>query len=303
MPGFFQQFLNQVGSGYREADKRLGGWLPGGGTAAPPVRVFQSATPVAGRLAGKIRDAAIIPVIDKGIQSNILPTKEAMFARYLTGTSKPLTVFPEPLLNKISNAYDQAVIEQTRNDVDKIFKQSPSFLQYKNTQTEVDNLSKELRERAEMYGREPSFKEQERITQYEQKLDKLRQSLNLPDYNLPHDRIPRTTLGDKERLEIVKQHNLIKPGNVVFGTVAAYSKVPEEIQLSLGRFNIKNNTINDRYDFDYLEKGREYIYGQGSVYPDAAGGGELASDLIELGLKKGIINPSSGYDIKIPYKK
>jgi hypothetical protein len=35
----FQRFLNQVTSGYKEADKRLGGWLPGGGTASPVTRV------------------------------------------------------------------------------------------------------------------------------------------------------------------------------------------------------------------------------------------------------------------------
>lgn len=39
MPNIFQNFLNQVTSGYKEADKRLGGWLPGGGTASPVTRV------------------------------------------------------------------------------------------------------------------------------------------------------------------------------------------------------------------------------------------------------------------------
>jgi hypothetical protein len=38
MPGLFQTFLNRVGQSYREADKRLGGWLPGGGTASPVTR-------------------------------------------------------------------------------------------------------------------------------------------------------------------------------------------------------------------------------------------------------------------------
>jgi len=33
------------------------------------------------------------------------------------------------------------------------------------------------------------------------------------------------------------------------------------------------------------------------------GGGELGSNLIELGLKIGILNPNSGYDIRIPYSK
>jgi len=38
MPDLFQNFLNRVGQSYREADKRLGGWLPGGGTASPVTR-------------------------------------------------------------------------------------------------------------------------------------------------------------------------------------------------------------------------------------------------------------------------
>jgi hypothetical protein len=39
MPNLFAQFLKQVTSGYKEADKRLGGWLPGGGVASPLTRV------------------------------------------------------------------------------------------------------------------------------------------------------------------------------------------------------------------------------------------------------------------------
>jgi hypothetical protein len=40
MPNLFQNFLNQVGQRYKEADKRLGGWLPGGGTASPVTRAI-----------------------------------------------------------------------------------------------------------------------------------------------------------------------------------------------------------------------------------------------------------------------
>jgi hypothetical protein len=40
MPNLFQTFLNQVGKNYKEADKRLGGWLPGGGTASPVTRAI-----------------------------------------------------------------------------------------------------------------------------------------------------------------------------------------------------------------------------------------------------------------------
>ncbi len=54
MPNIFQQFLNQVGSGYKEADKRLGGWLPGGGTASPLTRAKQEGEQkLAGRIAAQ----------------------------------------------------------------------------------------------------------------------------------------------------------------------------------------------------------------------------------------------------------
>jgi hypothetical protein len=293
----FQKLLNA----YKKADKFTGGWLPGGGTAAPPVRAIQAAAPIAGRLAGAIRDQAIIPVLDKGIETGILPTKETMFARYLTGTSKPLTVYPQPLLNEISKAYDQAAIETTKDKVDKIFKQNPLYRQYETTQNELNNLSTRIRDQAEMTGVESSVQDRQKLKQYEQKTNKLRQSLNLPDYNLPHDPIPKTVLNNQERLNIIQKNNLVQPGNVTFGMGVAYHLMPEEVALSLGRFNIKNNKITDRYKFDYLKRGREHEQDEGRVYPDAAGGGQLASDLIELGLKTKILNPNSGYDIRIPH--
>jgi hypothetical protein len=297
---FFQNLLNK----YKQADKQLGGWLPGGGTAAPPVRAMQTVVPIAGRLAGAIRDKAVIPVLDKGIETGVLPTKEAMFARYLTGTSKPLTVYPKPLLNKISEAYDQAAIETTRVDVDKIFKQNhPLYRQYETTQNELNNLQTRLRDQAEMFGVESSAQDRQKLKQYEQKTNELRESLNLPDYNLPHDRVPETVLNNQERLSIIQKNNLLPSGNVTFGWRTAYGLMPREVALSLGRFNIKDNKITDRYKFDDLQVGRQQVTGAGNVYPDAAGGGELGSDLIEMGLKIGILKPSSGYDIKIPYSK
>jgi hypothetical protein len=264
---------------------------------------MQTVAPIAGRLAGAIRDQAVIPVLDKGIETGVLPTKEAMFARYLTGTSKPLTVYPKPLLDEISGAYDQAAIETTRDDVDKIFKQSPLYRQYETTQNELNNLSTSLRDRAEMTGVESSVQDRQKLKQYKQKINELRQSLNLPDFNLPHDHIPEATLSNQERLSIIKKNNLVRPGNVTFGLRTAYRLMPEEIALSLGRFNIKDNKITDRYKFDNLQVGRQQINRFGNVYPDAAGGGVLGSDLIEMGLKTGILNPSSGYDIRIPYSK
>jgi hypothetical protein len=293
----FQKLLNK----YQQADKRLGGWLPGGGTASPITRPIQEGS---SKLAGKFRDQLVVPVIDKGIETGALPTKEAMFARYLTGTSKPLTVYPEPLLNKISNAYGQVAIEATRGDVDKIFKQeNPLYRQYETTQNQFNNLNARLRNQAEMYGVESSVQDRQKLKQYEQKTNELRQSLGLAEMDDLATYLPRTTLSDQERLNIIQKNNLVQPKNVTINYEAAYEVMPEEVQLSLGRFAIKDNTIQDRYKFDALQAGREKLPGRGSVYPDAAGGGELGSNLIELGLKTRILNPSSGYDIRIPYLK
>lgn len=303
MENLFEKVLNLTRSKYKEFDKATGGWLPGGGTAAPPVRTIQTAAPIAGRLAGTLRDQLVIPVLDKGIETGVLPTKEAMFARYLTGTNKPLTVYPKPLLNKISNVYDQVAIEATRDDVDKIFKQNPLYRQYETVQNELNNFSTKLRDQAEMTGVESSFENQQKLKQYEQKANTLRKSLNLPNYSLPSDRLSEKVLNNQERLNIIQKNNLVQPGNISIGYNAAYDVMPEEVQLSLGRFNIKDNKIKDRYKFDELQAGRQMISGTGNVYPDAAGGGELGSNLIELGLKTKILNPNSGYDIRIPYFK
>lgn len=45
MPNLFEKFLNQVGGAYRQADKNLGGWLPGGGTANPLSKTISSINP------------------------------------------------------------------------------------------------------------------------------------------------------------------------------------------------------------------------------------------------------------------
>jgi hypothetical protein len=207
------------------------------------------------------------------------------------------------LLNDISKAYDRAVIETTRDKVDEIFKQNPLYRQYETAQNEFNKLSTRIRNQAEMTGVESSVQDRQKLKQYEQKTNALRQSLNLPDYTLPYESVPEAALNNQERLNIIQKNKLIQPGNVTFGMDVAYGLMPDEIALSLGRFTIKNNKITDRYKFDHLQGGREQVEDYGSVYPDAAGGGRLASDLIELGLKTKILNPNSGYDIKIPYSK
>jgi hypothetical protein len=107
MPGLFQNFLNRVGQSYKEADKRLGGWLPGGGVAAPTTRLVQQVQKPF--KPANIRDTVLIPVLDKGLSSGAVPPAEGMYARFLSGTSKPLTELPPALQKEIPSAYAGAI--------------------------------------------------------------------------------------------------------------------------------------------------------------------------------------------------
>jgi len=82
MPNVFQNFLNQVTSGYKEADKRLGGWLPGGGTASPVTRVVFPPQSFPGRskelqqmtgVKGRFVDIDKTPTITRQVAQTVAP--------------------------------------------------------------------------------------------------------------------------------------------------------------------------------------------------------------------------------------
>jgi len=56
----------------------------------------------------QFRDGAIVPTLDRGIESGNLPGKEAMYVRYLTGTDKPLNVLPPSVREAVPAAVDRS---------------------------------------------------------------------------------------------------------------------------------------------------------------------------------------------------
>jgi hypothetical protein len=206
-PSIFQQFLNK----YRQADKQLGGWLPGGGAASPVTRTTQeltkSITPT------NIRNNVVVPVLDKGIATGIIPTAPGMFARYLTGTNKPLTEFPPSMHQGV------------RQDLNIVDNQIPKYA----AQTHP-------------YGAETSTGELS------------------PTY------------------------------------------------FSLGRYELKDGNISDRYDFNWLKpEGPEGYKRMGETSPQGGTNTVLSNDPIartalNFALDRGIINPSSGYNVRVPLR-
>lgn len=288
----------------KRADQALGGWLPGGGVASPVTKAVQTVTPSAKEVIGGVRDQVAVPILDRGIESGVLPTKEAMFARYLSGTSKPLTVYPDKQKQAIQGAYDALVIEQTRDQVDEIFKSSnPLYQQYSKAATEASALQRRMRDRAESGQGEPSASELASLSRLQAERSELQRRLGLSSLDRQEGNV---ALSDQQRTDIIRKHGLARPQDFTVGHEGAYGgALPDEVQLSLGRFQVQDGVLKDRYKFDWLEDGRtvRHPVDGGMVYPDATGGGTIASDLIELGLKSGVITPRSGYDIRVPLKR
>jgi hypothetical protein len=111
---FFQQFLNKARQGYGQVDKNVfGGLLPGGAASlASPVKqqIQKTFSPA------NVRDVALIPALDKGLSTGAIPPVAGMYARFLTGTSKPLTELPPALQAEIPAAYANATTGKQINN-------------------------------------------------------------------------------------------------------------------------------------------------------------------------------------------
>jgi hypothetical protein len=90
---FAGQALGQAQQGYKQLDKDLGGWLPGGGVASPATRAVRSIPK--SDIYKTVRDTAVVPLIDRGMEAGLIPGSIGMYGRYLTGTDKPLTRVPK----------------------------------------------------------------------------------------------------------------------------------------------------------------------------------------------------------------
>ena len=113
MGELFQQFLNKAKAKYKEADKATGGWLPGGGVANPLSQVIANPS----KTVESIRDKTLVPLIDKGLGAGVIPAREGMFVRFLTGTSQPLNTLPPEVKAAVPSAVQQSSQRERSRDI------------------------------------------------------------------------------------------------------------------------------------------------------------------------------------------
>lgn len=107
----FQNFLNKARRGYGQVDKNIfGGLLPGGAASfASPLKetVKKTVSPQG------VRDLVAVPLLDTAMGAGVVPPAPAMYARFLSGTEKPLTKLHPDLLKEIPAAIEKASTPQT----------------------------------------------------------------------------------------------------------------------------------------------------------------------------------------------
>ena len=76
----------------------------------------------------------------------------------------------------------------------------------------------------------------------------------------------------------------------------------------MGRYELKDGNISDRYDFNWLKpEGPEGYKRMGETSPQGGTNTVLSNDPIartalNFALDRGIINPSSGYNVRVPLR-
>jgi len=301
----FQNLLNKARQSYGQIDKNVfKGVLPGGASisssVAPMVRSV-SQSPIY----KTIRDKVAIPVLDRGMEAGIVPAKEGMFARFLSGTSQPIKRIPadtraaEALLNK--KLTQPVTVNPLRIDAKKSL----------NNWIKASNTVSRQNEMYNIHGiGAPATQEQiKQVDVLNQKVDDYVKQLGLRHR---HDLFTSTT-----EEEIKERQKDYTPSNYV---VNYMTTMPQGLGLNkkqadlltkglvntLGRYKVQDGqTSGERYDFNSYNVGTP-LFAPGSMVGGVLGEPEesrkLADKVLSYADKFGFIQPGAGYPVEFKFR-
>ena len=264
----------------------------------------------------QVRDNLVVPTLDNAMEAGLVPAKEGMFGRYLSGTEVPLTKIPADVkraeqskvnslleLNKTKAndpmhqarlRFNDLIEQQDKNGVDMKFHNmghgnyTPEQISTHQTlQAEIDSINKQF---PSMSARYSALAERSFGTQLE-RFDP--NNYNTSDYK-------GRGIGSG-----VKYEGIYDP---VDGTTN-----------TLGQYSVTDGVLNDRYDFDKnngFTTADEPLYTRdGKQLPDPGkfthGGAFAEEDFVQnlathagrFSQNLGLIRPGSGYDIRFDVGK
>ena len=301
----FQNLLNKVSRGYGQVDKGVfKGLLPGGAAISPgvssAVRTF-SASPVY----KTARDKAVIPLLDVAMERGIVPAKEGMFGRFLSGTSMPLTRIPadtraaESLINsRLANP-----TERDKQLVD--FSQRMKTWQDKgrnvNTQNEMYNMHG--------IGSPVTTQQRQEVAQLELNLNQRAKQLGMKDpidYYMGNEGIRSERKATYNPLNYSMSSYSSLGANYLDLDPNQTNLVNKGLVNTLGRYRVENGqTKGERYDFNSYNVGTP-LFAPGSMVGGVVGedvsSQNLADKVLGIADKFGFIKPGAGYPVEFKFR-
>tara|TARA_R100001443_G_scaffold744_9_gene3013 strand:+ start:206 stop:1072 length:867 start_codon:yes stop_codon:yes gene_type:complete len=225
-------------------------------------------------LLGNVRDNTVVPALDNAMESGIVPGKEGMYIRYLSGTEKPLTQMPADVRAAEAQVTQKKVTEQEK------YSHMPSAGKTFKEWQDLSDSVKSKNQMFNMYGKgSPATQQEEsRLQQLDSQVDAIADRLGVSIYDLPE------SLNYNDGTW--SQTNQTVSGNAAYRSAV----VPDTIEKTLGQYVVKDGIIEDRYDFnEFMKPGDKWTR-------DWNGEGVLQSGRAAHAL--GIIKPGSGYDVR-----
>lgn len=298
--------------GYGQVDKSIfKGALPGGASIsssiAPTVRAV-SRSPVY----AAVRDNVAVPLLDRGMEGGVVPAKEGMFLRFLSGTSKPLTRVPADTRaaeGLIRDKLTQRVsVNPTRVEADKAFQEWMESYREVNSQEEMYNMHG--------IGSPPNQQQLKRVNELDKRVNEYVGRLGLRD---------RIELLRPTREQSIKaRQEAYDPRNYAIGDYADMLVNPwvrarvldldeqqnklinKGLSNTLGRYQVKDGkTYKERYDFNSYNEGKS-LFAPGSLVGGVIGESEqsmaLGDRALQLADQLGFIQPGAGYPVEFKFR-
>lgn len=301
----FQNLLNKVRQGYGQVDKNVfKGVLPGGASisssVAPMVR-SASQSPIY----KTVRDKVAIPVLDRGMEAGVVPAKEGMFARFLSGTSLPITRIPAD-----TRAAESLINNKLANPTER----DEQLFEFRERMETWRDKSQKVTAQNEMYnmygiGSPTTTQQQQEVTQLKSNLDQAAKKLNMRsplDYYIGDEgmRSERKAAYDPLNYSMSNYSTL---GTSYLGLNPKQEKlVNKGLVNTLGRYQIEGGqTKGERYDFNSYNVGTP-LFAPGSmvggVVGEADSSMQLADKALSLADKFGFIEPGAGYPVQFKFR-
>jgi hypothetical protein len=301
----FQNFLNKARKGYGQVDKNIfKGLLPGGASISSSVAPIIK--PVATSPIYKtIRDKAIVPALDIGMEQGIVPAKEGMFARFLSGTLTPLTLIPAD-----TRAAESMLNQRLSNPTEK----DKKLIELKQAMETWLNKSEPLQAQNEMYsmhgiGSPATIQQQQQVNQLKSNVDQIAKNLGMKN---PLEYYTTTESTGAQRKVNYDPLNYAMADYSTLGATGLnlspkqQALVNKGLVNTLGRYRVeKGRTKEERYDFNSYNV-RTPLFTPGSMVGGVVGEAESSRKLADraLGLadKFGFIQPGAGYPVDFKFR-